>query len=172
MAVACATILEDRTDLRSEKYEMEWNGFWHFHNVMQFTNNFVAISEKGLSEKVYLALSMPETELSVQVESEEGAGDGWDIVMRKMREFADENELSFISALRDKKIPVPDIIADELTEGDTVIDIVELAWSEKKIAFVLSEFTEVKGNIIKAGWTVFDEHEERVDELFGGEDHA
>ena len=52
-------------------------------------------------------------------------------------------------------------------ENGSVIDMVELAWSSRKIAFVLSSCEEARENIIKAGWTAFDEKEENVEELFG-----
>ena len=171
MAVVVAAVLEDRPDRRSEKYEMEWNGFWHFHNVMQFMGNFIAVSESGLQNTVYLALPIPEPESALPVMTEDRAGDGWEAVLKKVAEFADDHEAAFIRTLLEKNLPVPDVIADELIDGETVIDMVELGWSTKKIAFVLSVCEEAKTNITKAGWTVFDEQAEHVENLFGGDEH-
>ena len=44
--------------------------------------------------------------------------------------------------------------------------MVELAWSERKIAFILSDSIDAKENFQKAGWTVFDEQAENVEEIF------
>ncbi len=164
--VVAAAIMEDRPDLRSEKYELEWNGFWHFHNVMQFMENFIAVSELGLENKTYLALPLPameDTEASVVGETEEN---GWHAALEALREFADEAELAFVASLRDKNIALPDVIADELVENGRVLDMVELAWSERKIAFILSDSIDAKENLQKAGWTVFDEQAENLEELF------
>ena len=150
---------------------MEWNGFWHFHNVMQFMGNFIAVSESGLQNTVYLALPIPEPESALPVVNEESAGDGWEAVLQKIAEFADDHEAAFIRTLLEKNLPVPDVIADELIDGETVIDMVELGWSTKKIAFVLSACEEAKANITKAGWTVFDEQAEHIEDWFGGDEH-
>ena len=164
--VVAAAILEDRAGQRSEKYEMEWNGFWHFHNVMQFMESFIAVSELGLDNKTYLELPLPsmdDTEEPVEGESER---DEWHTALEVLREFADEAEMAFVNFLREKDIAAPDVICDELMENGIVLDMVELAWSDKKIAFVLSDSAEAKKNLHDAGWTVFDEKEENVEELF------
>ena len=165
--VVAAAVLEDRPDLRSEKYELEWNGFWHFHNIMQFMENFIAVSELGLSDKTYLALPLPALEAEEKPAEGASSSDGWQAVLESLREFADEDEMAFGETLQDKKIEVPDVVGNELMENGRVIDMVELAWSSRKIAFVLSSCEEAKENIIKAGWTVFDEKEENVEALFG-----
>lgn len=165
--VVAAAVLEDRPDLRSEKYELEWNGFWHFHNVMQFMENFIAVSELGLSNKTYLALPLPALEPEEMPIEAGSFADGWQAVLESLREFADEEEMVFVEFLRDKNIEVPDVVGNELMENGSVIDMVELAWSSCKIAFVLSSCEEARENIIKAGWSVFDEKEENVEALFG-----
>lgn len=36
-AIAVCAVLKDEKDKRTDKYEQEWNGFWQFCNVMQFS---------------------------------------------------------------------------------------------------------------------------------------
>lgn len=168
LVVACA-ILEDRPDHRSEKYELEWNGFWHFHNVMQFMESFMAVSKQGLKDNVYLAIPVSTPDEN-EVAVDGGISlNGWPAVLESLREFADElaynEEMAFVKTLRDKNIDVPDVVLNGVTDGD---DVVELAWSNYKIAFVLSSRKEEKENITKAGWKVFDEKEDtaKVEALF------
>ena len=170
--VVAAAVLEDRHDLRSAKYELEWNGFWHFHNVMQFMENFIAVSETGLQNKTYLALPLPALE-DVEIPVEAGSSaDGWQGILDFLRESANADEMTFVNSLRDKNIAVPDVVGDEIMENGQVIDVVELAWQTSKIAFVLSDCKEAKENLTKAGWTVFDEKEENIEKLFGGVEHG
>ncbi len=55
-AVAVCAVLDDEKDSRTDKYEQEWNGFWRFCNLMQFSDNFVAVSSVGISRMNYLTL--------------------------------------------------------------------------------------------------------------------
>lgn len=55
-AVAVCAVLRDGKDHRTDKYEQEWNGFWRFHNLMQFADTFIAVSSVGMSRMDYLAL--------------------------------------------------------------------------------------------------------------------
>ena len=48
----CA-LLNDDIESRTDKYESEWNGFWHFFNVMQFLPGFAAVTVNGLNHMVY-----------------------------------------------------------------------------------------------------------------------
>ena len=164
--VVAAAILEDRPDHRLEKYELEWNGFWHFHNVMQFMENFIAVSELGLSNKTYLALPLPERETGEKPVDAGCYTDGWQAVLESLREFADEEEMAFIKSLMDKNIEVPDIVGNDIMENGRVVDAVEMAWSSLRIAFVLESCEEARENISKAGWSVFDEKEKNVEALF------
>jgi DEAD/DEAH box helicase domain-containing protein len=134
---------------------------------MQFMENFIAVSELGLSNKTYLALPLPALEKEEKPVDAGSYADGWQAVLESLHEFADEEEMAFVESLRDKNIAVPDVVGNELMENGSVIDMVELAWSSRKIALVLSSCEEARENIIKAGWTVFDEKEENVEVLFG-----
>lgn len=167
-AVTVAALLEDRSDRRGDKYEQEWNGFWHFHNVMQFMDHFIGVSEIGLQDKVYLALPIPDliTDDNVMVDS---VISPWDEVVEKLREYADEQEMSLLMSMREQGIELPDVVAEDVQDGDTVLDGVELAWSNRKLAFIIRDCEESRDNFEKAGWTVFDETVENVNAYFGGD---
>lgn len=164
-----AAILEDRPELRPEaQYEAEWNGLWHFCNVMQFANTFIAVTERGLEQEVYLALNIPNSAADTDGEADEADEGGWDNVLQQLSEFADEGELAFVHTLQQAGVPVPDVIMEDLMDGDTVIDNVELGWSQLKCAFILQECDEARHNVEQAGWQVFDETTEDVKAIFGG----
>jgi DEAD/DEAH box helicase domain-containing protein len=52
-SICVCACLNDIKEIRSDKYEQEWNGFLHFFNMMQFLENFLAISSTGLSLGAY-----------------------------------------------------------------------------------------------------------------------
>ncbi|MBR5902083.1 DEAD/DEAH box helicase [bacterium] len=54
--ISVCAMLDDRLDSRTNKYEQEWNGFWHFFNVMQFSPGFVALCNTGLDTYRYESL--------------------------------------------------------------------------------------------------------------------
>lgn len=90
----------------------------------------------------------------------------YDILPAAVQE--DEKELSFLRKLQQADIPLPDVIGDELMDGDMVLDLVELGWTKLKKAFILKECQESCENVRKAGWQVFDETTEDVQAIFGG----
>ena len=171
-AVSVAAVLEDHPELRPENhYEAEWNGFWHFCNIMQFAVSFVAVSKLGLEREVYLALNLPPMEMdSIKDEAEGGR---WDEIIRQVRDSADKDETLCIQRLKQAEIPLPDIITDDISgDDDRVIDAVELGWSKQKCAFILKVCDAAKENFEKAGWVVFDEtvDEQEIEEIFGGKE--
>lgn len=52
-AVAVCAVLNDEKDRRTDKYEQEWNGLWRFYNVMQFSDEFIAVSSVGIALYFY-----------------------------------------------------------------------------------------------------------------------
>ena len=45
-------IIDDVPDSRTDKYELDWNGFWHFVNVMQFNSTAIFLSKLGISKAI------------------------------------------------------------------------------------------------------------------------
>ena len=136
-------------------------------NLMQFLPHFTAVSYMGLKDEVYLNLRVMEAETTVPASDHEERSP-WDDIIKKLSEWSDEKELAFLRKLQQADIPLPDVIGDELMDGDTVLDLVELGWTTLKKAFILKECQESCENVRKAGWQVFDETTEDVQAIFGG----
>lgn len=162
-----SAVLEDRPDIRpEEQYEAEWNGFWHFCNVMQFAASFAPVTEVGLGQDIYLALNIPPDE-DKNAPLCLSAG-GWDDILRQLSDSAEDEEMVFVRKLQQAGAPIPDLVMEDVKDGGTVIDMLELGWSQIKCAFVLHECTEARENFEKAGWQVIDETTDNVQKIFGG----
>ena len=110
---------------RSDKYEQEWNGFWRFHNLMQFADEFIAVSSTGMSRMNYLALPALVNAVSDPSVSATEIDDAWDAIIELMYDDAK----AFVELARDTGVPAPaeDNIGYEV-EGDDgeVIATVEI----------------------------------------------
>lgn len=172
-AFACA-VLNDETDGRTSKYEAEWNGFWRFFNIMQFCEEFVAVSSSGLDRTVYLDLrahsdrSEPEAILTETPES----GSAWQSVAKHL----DNAAKSFAEAAIKSGIPAPEednIGYEAEDESGTVVGMIEIAWPDKKIGFMTEAQTADREKIEALGWRILslgDASDQSIAELFGGED--
>jgi DEAD/DEAH box helicase domain-containing protein len=47
-------VIDDKTDPANEKFEMEWNVFWLFVNVLQFNPEFSFVTAIGLEKMIYI----------------------------------------------------------------------------------------------------------------------
>lgn len=164
----CA-ILDDTISSRTEKYEQEWNGFWQFFNVMQFNERFIAVSQQGLDNHGYIGLP----QLSPQMTSEyiaplesTGENDPWSEVKSIL---FDEESIALVDLLKQANLQIPDEVGFELTDisGEVIAEI-ELAWIDKKVAFLTKEQESNSIMIEKMGWNVFRQAEKIVDFLKEG----
>lgn len=114
--VAVCAVLNDEKDHRTDKYEQEWNGFWRFHNLMQFADEFVAVSSTGMSRMNYLALPALVNAVSDPAVSATEIDDAWDAIIELMY---DDDAKAFVELARDTGVPAPaeDNIGYEV-EGD------------------------------------------------------
>ncbi len=165
--VAVCSILHDEKDNRSDRYENEWNGFLHFDNIMQFSNNYIGISSTGLEQMVYLNLPAFAT---IPVPAVLSADDGWNAVLEML--FDDESK-EFANTAKEAGIPAPDddCVGYEL-EGDNgeVIATVEIAWPDLKIGYLTSDQIGDKEILENRGWTFIDLlNLDEMKKKFGGE---
>lgn len=158
--VTVCAVLNDEKDQRTDKYENEWNGLWHFVNIMQFSEQFIAVSSTGLQNMDYLALPITILADSASDETviESSTTDGWSELLRsEMAQLFEEETLTFIDMAKDAKIPAPteDGIGYEV-EGDNgeVIATVEIAWPDKKIGYLTVEQLEDKEVLEDSGWKI------------------
>ena len=171
-AVAVCAVLNDEKDHRTDKYEQEWNGLWRFHNLMQFSDEFIAVSSTGMRRMDYLALPVSVNAVSNPVASVNGVDGAWDAI-RKL--LFDDDAKAFVELAKDAGVPAPaeDDIGYEV-EGDDgeIVATVEIAWPDRRIGFMTVEQTEDKEKLEKLGWKILnliDVADIDTANLFGGD---
>ena len=162
--VSVYAVLDDRLTSRTEKYEDEWNGLWHFFNVMQFDPRFIAVSQNGLEQMSYLSLNTT-TSADTRPDLTETVSDPWSETIELL--FDDEAK-RLVETLRGLGVK-PDEVGYELTD-DTgeVIATVELAWPERKVGYLVEEQLDDKDKLTALGWTIIDDVDHVDSTIFGG----
>lgn len=161
-------LLEDDSSLRTDKYEQEWNGFWHFANIMQFSGCFTGLCSVGLKNHAYINLPYVNSEDDKVVEKLSP----WMSVQEELNYSDDETKL-FAKTVQELGVKCPDSIGYEITkENGAVCATVELAWIEKKVCYMNSWQSVDRETVEKLGWTVFDKStvldSEESKEILGG----
>lgn len=156
-AVSVCAVLKDEKDQRTDKYEQEWNGFWQFYNMMQFSDEFVGVSSVGMMQMDYLELPVTSAEIDVSAEENlKDVNEAWDGVMELL---FDEEAKAFARQAKGEGIPAPneDYIGYEV-EGDDgeVIATIEIAWPDEKVGYMTSEQLEDKEIVERVGWHIVD----------------
>ncbi|MDO5343169.1 MAG: helicase, partial [Bacteroidia bacterium] len=164
--VSVCALLSDDEAVRSSKYEQEWNGFWHFANVMQFLPKFMAATKTGIAKMSYMALTVPTSTPSATAIAV--GTDSWDDVYSML--FDDETK-AFAKKLEDARLPKPDDYGLEL-EGDSgeIVATIEMVWTDKKIAFITQDVIDDRATIEAQGWTVITSETELNSDIWGGND--
>lgn len=157
-------IFDDKTDPANEKYEMEWNGFWHFVNILQFNPEFSFVTRIGLEKMIYLQLDEPVTTVVKETE-QASANSEWDGVVE---ELFDEMAKNMAMTLKDANAPIPDKIGYELVDNDEVIAEIEMAWMEKKLAYLTEDQMEYEKILSEKGWTIINFDTTIDKDMFGG----
>lgn len=159
------SILEDAIDKRGDKYEADWNGFWHFYNMMQFSNRFMGLTQGGIDNGIYAEIKeMPVGELAgMEVV---GVTNNWASIFELL--FEDE-AIEMAHKLNELNVKVPSSAGYELiNDSGGVIADCELAWEEEKIAFLFGNQLNNKEEFLNKGWIVFSIADEVPLSLKGG----
>lgn len=157
-------VFDDKTDPANEKFEMEWNGFWHSVNILQFNPEFSFVTAIGLEKMIYMKLD--ETISVTNTLTEQPAPNSeWDNVLE---ELFDDAAKDMAEKLKGANAPVPDEIGYELTENDEVIAEIEMAWTESKIAYLTEDQMEYEEILTDKGWTIINNDTEVSKDMFGG----
>ena len=157
-------VFDDKTDPANEKFEMEWNGFWHFVNVLQFNPEFSFVTAIGLEKMIYMKLDEPITVTTPGTE-QPATNSEWDNVLEELFDDAAKN---MAEKLKGANAPVPDEIGYELTENDEVIAEIEMAWTESKIAYLTEDQTEYEEILTEKGWAIINNDTAVSKDMFGG----
>lgn len=163
-------IIDDAPDSRTDKYESDWNGFWHFVNVMQFNSTAIFLSKLGISKDIYSNLGTiiaeedaPEAALGTDVVVDEK----WNDIMD---EFIDDIAITCATEMYHNGVPAPSVVGFELSDessGATIAEA-EMVWEYKKIVWLLPEQEEYMDIFKGKGWTVLLSSEEININVFGG----
>lgn len=171
-AVAVCAVLNDEKESRTDKYEQEWNGLWRFYNLMQFSDEFIAVSSVGISHMDYLALPVTVTAASDSVVPMATVDDAWNSIKDLL---FDDDAKAFVEFAKDAGMPAPD--EDNVgyeVEGDDgeVVATVEIAWPDRRVGFMTAEQAVDKEKLEKLGWRILNLHDAAdvdIASYFGGD---
>ena len=150
--VSVCAILDDQKDNRSDKYEQEWNGMLRFYNLMQFADEFIAVASTGLEKMDYLALPVIAHTDDVTASTATSVDNAWNAIEEILFE---EDAKAFADIAREKGIPAPeeDNIGYEVEGKDgEVVATIEIAWPDRKIAFLTTGQAADKEKLEALGW--------------------
>ena len=151
---AVCAVLKDEKENRSDRYEHEWNGFFHFSNVMQFAEDYIGVSSSGLEQVT--CLNLPAFAQAPVVSADAASDEGWAAILELL---FDDDAKAFAETARDEGIPAAseDNIGYEVEGSDgEVIATVEIAWPDLKIGFLTEEQLEDKEKLESEGWKIID----------------
>ena len=157
------TVLDDREEARTDKYEADWNGFWQFFNIMQFSPDFLAICTNGIEQLTYSLLPIENQKVGTDSLRVDGLNEEW----KDIFDFELEVEsLEMANKLMNLNSIIPTEIGYELVDEDNeVIAEAEMAWEEQRIVFLISEQDSYIKAFADNGWKVFLADESIPDEI-------
>jgi len=117
-----------------------WNGYLRLYNVFQFLPESKFITQKGITQDLY-----PQP----VKENHEVPDEKWQSVIN---ETLDDDAKSFLHYLANQGTQIP-IIGFELMVNEEVSGMAEMAWPDKKIAFISNDHEEMKSVFIKHQWS-------------------
>ncbi len=159
-------ILDD-SDSRTDHYNKDWNGFLSFSNNMQFVEDALFMTRKGISQSVYTALfseshAGTDTDSAPDFTADVDMG-GWEDIYDYLDACATE--------MMKNKIPAPDGVGYELesNRNGAVIGQASMAWTKEKVVLLLPGQEEHSEVFQCEGWKVLLATEKLTIDKFGGE---
>jgi len=146
-ALVCC-VLDDEQHSRTDKYETEWNGFWHFFNVMQFLKRFTAVAASGLNAAMYSKIHWIAPD---DIEAlRPGADVGW--LPKILGQLFDEGAKAFAAKCFEVGAPEPKTGYELEGEEGYIIGEAEMAWEAPKVALLLGGQAAFKDAFAAKGW--------------------
>ena len=115
---------------------------------MQFLPEFMAVSQKGLESAIYQGLDFVIAEDTPALQAVHYSP--WDEIIAE--QLFDEDSITFAKQLKEIGI-MPDKVGYEVISGNEEI-IIELAWSDKRIAYLTADEAKHKMALQSLGWYV------------------
>lgn len=163
--VLVCSVLDDLEENRTDKYEEEWNGFWQYYNLMQFSLTFVGLTKAGIDKGIYESLISVRSTILSEVTVSDSA---WEAILE---EVFDDDVAAFAEELKENSVSAPTCAGFELViDNGAVIAECELAWEDKKIALLLEEQFDYEDIFQKAGWKIIRINDDNNLEVFRGGD--
>ena len=154
----------------AEAFKTQWAAFWHFANVMQFSEYFHAIGDAALSDtSMYEPLR---NGLRNIPDVQEGNDSAWnDVLADPTYVYCADETKEAVKRFIESGIPAPDALGYELLdENEEIIAQAELAWEDGKIVFFpsydLQSDRENADEFVKRGWTIITENNDDLDKVF------
>ena len=142
--------LHDENKLRDDNYKKEWNGFWNFYNVMQFSEYFYGLSTTGIINNTYNKLNI--VTVTTETVTTDMVDQNWN---EKLQEIFDEDVKKFAEKCIKNNIIAPDIVGFELEENGVVIAECEMLWSNQKAVYLTNVQAEESEQIfIEKGYKI------------------
>ncbi len=164
-------ILND-SDSRTDNYNKDWNGYLSFSNNMQFIEEALFMTRKGINSSIYTAL-IPSDLGASDVDSTPGSTvvdtdmSGWEDIY----DYLDDVEKACATEMIKNHIPAPDEIGFEFEndKNGAIIGEASMAWIEKKVVLLLPEQEDYAEVFKREGWIILLTNEELNLQKFGGE---
>lgn len=93
------------------------------------------------------------------------SGDEWDDI-NELLQYSDADVKTFALQVKESGVDTPDYVGYEIMDADKVIAETELAWIDKKIAYLSSSQMRNVEKLVNKGWTVFDSEHSFIKDAF------
>lgn len=154
----------------AEAFKTQWAAFWHFANVMQFSEYFHAIGDAALRDtSMYEPLRNGLRNIPDVQENNDSAWN--DVLADPTYVYCADETKEAVKRFIESDIPAPDVLGYELLdENEEIIAQAELAWEDGKIVFFpsydLQSDRENVDEFVKRGWTIITENNDDLDKVF------
>ena len=154
----------------AEAFKTQWAAFWHFANVMQFSEYFHAIGDAALRDtSMYKPLRNGLRNIPDVQENNDSAWN--DVLADPTYVYCADETKEAVKRFIESDIPAPDVLGYELLdENEEIIAQAELAWEDGKIVFFpsydLQSDRENVDEFVKRGWTIITENNDDLDKVF------
>ena len=81
------------------------------------------------------------------------SGDEWDDI-NELLQYSDADVKAFALQVKESGVDTPDYVGYEIMDADKVIAEAELAWIDKKIAYLASSQMRNAEKLVNKGWMV------------------
>lgn len=137
----------DDDDMADKKeFKAAWNGFIRLFNLYQFIHNAAFITSKGITNGEYAGFTF---ECATEIRPDETFVSD---ELEELLSITDPSEHLLLRKIAEQKIPLPEAGYEYLGKDNIIIAGSELAWPDKKIAFLSEDELEFEEIFQSAGW--------------------